>query len=91
MAKRLTEPARTTFRELVAEKKAEFNRQFDDAGAQAKAARDRGELRLVDEFVTEPYRGHGFAVRKGQVLRYELLDGPQILDTVYLVASRPAR
>jgi hypothetical protein len=26
---------------------------------------------------------------KGQVVHYELIDGPQILDTVYLVKSRP--
>jgi hypothetical protein len=30
----------------------------------------------------EPYRGHGFKLRKGQVVRYELIDGPKILDTV---------
>jgi len=83
------EHARTTFTDLVAEKAGEFNRRFDPPAVRAKELRDAGELRLVDEFVMEPYRGHGFRLGKGQVVRYELIVGPQILDTVYLVADRP--
>lgn len=75
--------------DLVAEKKKEFNKPAESAYLNAKAASENGELVLVDEFIMEPYIGHGFELKKGQVVHYELIDGPQILDTVYLVKSRP--
>ena len=37
----------------------------------------------------QPYDGYGFTLDKGQVVRYELTDGPQILDTIYLARERP--
>jgi uncharacterized protein YcgI (DUF1989 family) len=37
----------------------------------------------------EPNKGHGFELKRGQVVHYELVDGPQIIDTVYLAKSRP--
>lgn len=75
--------------DLVTEKKKEFNRPFDAAYLNARAASEAGELRVIDEFIMQPYQGHGFELNKGQVVHYELMDGPQILDTVYLVRSRP--
>lgn len=81
--------SRTTFVELVEEKAGAFNRRFEAPYLAARAASDEGGLRPVTEFVMEPYRGHGFELEKGQVVRYELIDGPQILDTVYLVRDRP--
>ena len=75
--------------DLVAEKKKEFNKPFEAAYLNAKRASDSGEIKLVNEFVMEPNQGHGFELKKGQIVHYELMDGPQILDTVYLVKSRP--
>ena len=75
--------------DLVSEKKKEFNKPAEAAYLKAKAASENGELELVDEFVMEPYVGHGFELKKGQVVHYELIDGPQIIDTVYLAKSRP--
>lgn len=75
--------------DLITEMKAAFNKRAEAAYLKAKDASDRAKLKLVDEFVMEPYVGHGFELKKGQVVHYELIDGPQILDTVYLVKSRP--
>lgn len=75
--------------DLIAEMKAAFNKRSEAAYLKAKEASDQGKLNLVDEFTMEPYVGHGFELKKGQVVHYELIDGPQILDTVYLVKSRP--
>ncbi len=57
---------------------------------EAKQASENGELKVVQEKVMEPYRGHGFELKKGQVIHYELIDGPQALDMVYVVKKRPA-
>ncbi|CAB1079296.1 hypothetical protein D1AOALGA4SA_7010 [Olavius algarvensis Delta 1 endosymbiont] len=76
--------------DLVAEKKKEFNKPSEAAYLNARKASDMGNLKLVKEFIMEPYIGHGFELEKGQVVHYELIDGPQILDTVYLVKSRPS-
>ena len=75
--------------DLVAEMKKAFNKLSEGAYIKAKQASDQGKLKLVDEFIMQPYQGHGFELKKGQVVHYELIDGPQILDTVYLVKSRP--
>ena len=75
--------------DAVAEKKKLITGRFEPAGKKARAASDAGKLKLVREFIHEPYKGIGFKVDKGQVLRDELSHGPQILDTVYLVRSRP--
>ena len=75
--------------DLVSEKKKEFNKPSEPAYLKAKEASLKGELKLVDEFMLQPYQGHGFELKKSQVVHYELVDGPQIIDTVYLVKSRP--
>lgn len=74
---------------LVTEKKKEFNKPSEAAYLKARAASENGELELVDEFIIEPHKGHGFELKKGQVVHYELIDGPQIIDTVYLTKSQP--
>lgn len=55
----------------------------------AKTASEAGKLKLVNEIILEPYNGKGFELNKGQVVRYELPEGPQIIDTFYMVKSRP--
>ena len=75
--------------DLVAEMKKAFNKRSETAYKKAREASINGKLKLVKEFIMEPYVGHGFELAKGQVVHYELVDGPQILDTVYLVKSRP--
>jgi len=75
--------------DLVAEMKKAFNKRSEAAYTKAREASINGKLSLVKEFMMEPNIGHGFELAKGQVVHYELVDGPQILDTVYLVKTRP--
>ena len=75
--------------DLVTEMKKAYNKRAEPAYKKAKEASLNGKLNLVKEFVMEPNVGHGFELAKGQVVHYELVDGPQIIDTVYLVKSRP--
>ena len=63
--------------------------RFKPPGEKARAASDAGKLKLVREQTCQPYDGYGFTLDKGQVLRYELTDGPQVIDCTYLVRSRP--
>ena len=77
------------FFDLAAEAKKRINHRYDKYGEQAKAASDAGKLKLVSETTCMPFRGYNFTLDKGQVIRYEMLDGPQILDTRYHVRSRP--
>ena len=56
---------------------------------QAKAASEAGKLKLVNEIILEPYNGKGFELKKGQVVRYEIMGGPQTIDLFYMVKSRP--
>jgi len=56
---------------------------------QAKAASEAGKLKLVNEIILEPYNGKGFELKKGQVVRYECIGGPQTIDLFYMVKSRP--
>ncbi len=77
------------FYDAVAEKKAEITNRWKPVYEKAKKASHEGKLKLVREQICQPWDGYGFTLDKGQVLRYELTDGPQILDTVYLVRSRP--
>ena len=77
------------FFDLAAEAKKRVNYRYDKYGEQAKAASDSGKLKLVSETTCMPFRGYHFTLDKGQVIRYEILDGPQILDTRYHVRSRP--
>ena len=78
------------FYDAVEEKKKEITNRWKPVYEKAKMASDAGKLRLVHEEICQPWTGHAFTVDKGQVVRYELTHGPQILDTVYLVRSRPA-
>ena len=75
--------------DIVADVKKRLNEPFDKYGQQARAASEKGELKLVNEIILEPYGGRGFEIKKGQVVRYELIEGPQIIDTFYMVKDRP--
>ena len=75
--------------DLVTQMKKAYNKRAEPAYINAKEASINGKLNLVKEFMMEPNIGHGFELAKGQVVHYELVDGPQIIDTVYLVKSRP--
>ena len=77
------------FYDAVGDKKKLITDRFKPAGEKAREASDAGKLKLVREFVHEPWKGVGFTLDKGQVIRYELTHGPQILDTTYYVRSRP--
>ena len=68
------------FFDLAAEAKKRVNYRYDKYGEQAKAISDAGKLKLVSETICMPFRGYHFTLDKGQVIRYEMLDGPQILD-----------
>jgi len=76
--------------DLVKAAKLRVNAPNDKYYEQARAASKAGSLELVDEFILEPYSGRGFELKKGQVVRYEMIAGPQILDTFYMVKSRPS-
>ena len=69
--------------------KKKVNEPYDKFYEKAKAAHDNGKLKLVSEKILQPFNGYGFELKKGQTIRYELTDGPQIIDTEYLVKSRP--
>jgi uncharacterized protein YcgI (DUF1989 family) len=73
------------------EAKKKVNKRYTSYYEKAKAASDGGKLKLVSERVCEPFQGHWFELDKGQVIRYEVMDGPQILDTIYHVRSRPTQ
>jgi len=77
------------FYDLAGEVKKTVNKRYDEYLEKAKAASDGGKLKLVSERICQPFQGHWFELDKGQVIRYEVLDGPQILDTLYHVRSRP--
>ena len=77
------------FYDAGAEAKKKVNRRYEKYYRQAKAASDAGRLKLVSEQICQPFQGHSFELDKGQVIRYEVLDGPQIIDTLYHVRSRP--
>ena len=65
--------------------------QYQQYYEEAHAIHKAGKLKLVSEKVLEPYRGHGFEVKKGQTVRFELIDGPQALDITFAVKSRPTK
>ena len=76
-------------RDITAEVKQRITDRFAGPGQKAKEIADAGGLRLVTEQRMEPFEGYGFNLDKGQVIRYELTHGPQIIDTTYLVRRRP--
>lgn len=75
--------------DTIAEARKEIAGEFDEYFNEARKKSLDGELVVVKEMILEPFRGHGFEVGKGQVLRYELIDGVQALDVVYLAKKRP--
>ena len=81
--------AEDKFIDISKETKKRMNEPYEKYYKQAKAASDAGKLKLVREEIWQPYNGYGFTLDKGQVVRYELTDGPQILDTIYLARERP--
>ena len=54
-----------------------------------KKASNEAKLKLVEERIVPPYDGAGYELKKGQVIRYALIEGPQIIDVMYLVKKRP--
>ena len=77
------------FVDISLETKAAMNAPYRRYYEQAKAASDSGKLKLVTEKTLQPYDGYGFTLDKGQVVRYEMTEGPQIIDTIYLARERP--
>ena len=75
--------------DIILEAKKTVNAPHNRSYELAKAASEAGKLKLVKEMILEPYGGKGFELKKGQVVRYELPEGPQIIDTFYMVKSRP--
>ena len=75
--------------QILEDKGGHVNALYRKYYEQAKAASEGGKLKLVREQRLEPYSGKGFEVGKGQVIRYEMLGGPQTLDCFYMVKRRP--
>ncbi|MBV7338819.1 urea carboxylase-associated family protein [Chloroflexi bacterium TSY] len=50
----------------------------------AREKQKAGAFTQVDEFIAEPYQGYSFDVKKGQSFRFELLEGNQILDIIFV-------
>ena len=75
--------------DFILDVKKRVNVPYKKYYQQAKAASESGKLKLVNEIILEPYNGKGFKLDKGQVVRYEMISGAQIIDTFYMVRSRP--
>ena len=75
--------------DIILDAKKRVNEPNNKAYKQAKAASEAGRLKLISEHILQPYGGYGFELDKGQVVRYELISGSQIIDTFYMVRSRP--
>ena len=75
--------------DIILDVKKRMNAPYQKYYEQAKTASEAGKLKLVSEHILEPYNGYGFELDKGQVVRYELPEGAQIIDTFYMVRSRP--
>ena len=73
------------------EAKKKVNIRYKKYYEQAKAASDGGKLKLVHEQICQPFQGYSLELDKGQVIRFEIIDGPQIIDTLYHVRSRPTQ
>ena len=81
--------AKEEFYDVSAEAKKNVNKPYNKFYEKGKAASDAGKLKLVSEKICQPFNGYSFELKKGQVIRHEVIDGPQILDTIYHVRSRP--
>jgi uncharacterized protein YcgI (DUF1989 family) len=81
--------AEREFFDVGAEAKKKVNKRYDKYGHKARELSDSGKLKLVSEKICQPFQGYSIKLDKGQVIRYEVIDGPQIIDTLYHVRSRP--
>ena len=75
--------------DLILDVKKRVNEPYNKYYQLAKAASVSGKLKLVNEIILEPYNGKGFKLDKGQVVRYEMISGAQIIGTFYMVRCRP--
>jgi uncharacterized protein YcgI (DUF1989 family) len=75
--------------DIIKDAYKKVNAPYQKYYEQAKAASEAGKLKLVNEIILEPYNGKGFELKKGQVVRYEIMGGPQTIDLFYMVKSRP--
>lgn len=78
-------PEESGFKDIASQALEPYRKYYETA----RAASDAGELKVVKEMILEPNRGHGFEVKKGQVLRYVLIDGTQTLDVTYVSKRNP--
>ncbi len=79
------------FYDIATEMKKKITERFAEAGRKATELSKAGKLKRISDRMLDPFDGYGLELDKGQVLRYELTHGPQIIDTTYLVRSRPTR
>lgn len=71
------------------EAKKKVNKRYDQYGQKARELSDAGKLKLVSTKVCQPFQGDWVTLDKGQVIRFEMMDGPQIVDSRFHVRSRP--
>ena len=71
------------------EAKKKVNHRYDKYGEKARQLSDAGKLKLVSEKICQPFQGDWVNLDKGQVIRFQVIDGPQIIDTRFHVRSRP--
>ena len=77
------------FFDAGAEAKKKVNKRYDKYGEAARELSDAGKLKLVSTKICQPFQGDWLELDKGQVIRFEVLDGPQIIDSRFHVRSRP--
>jgi uncharacterized protein YcgI (DUF1989 family) len=71
------------------EAKKKVNQRYDKYGEKARELSDAGQLKLVSTKICQPFQGDWLELDKGQVIRLQIMDGPQIIDTRFHVRSRP--
>ena len=89
MTKEFFEGGEKKFFDAGDEAKKKVNHRYDKYGEAARELSDAGKLKLVSEKICQPFQGDWVNLDKGQVIRLEILDGPQIIDTRFHVRSRP--
>ena len=70
--------------------KKKLTERVDVVAAKAMKAHAKG-LKLVEEHILQPFAGYGFKVDAGQTFRVELIDAPQVFDSIFLVRDRPTK
>lgn len=63
------------FFDAGAEAKKRVNKRYAEYYEKAKAASDDGKLKLVSEQICQPFQGYSLQLDKGQIIRYEMIDG----------------